>query len=52
MANAAEIADGVFDAWTARDFERERSLLHDDVSWRDRSTPSVVPTAIWRRYVS
>ena len=33
MADAAEVAEGFFDAWTGKDFERARSLLHDDVSF-------------------
>jgi ketosteroid isomerase-like protein len=31
MSDAAQVADGFFDAWTSKDFERARSLLHDDV---------------------
>ena len=34
MAEAAAVADDFFDAWTDKDFERARSLLHDDVSFR------------------
>jgi hypothetical protein len=33
MADSAEVARGFFDAWTGKDFERARSLLHDDVSF-------------------
>jgi ketosteroid isomerase-like protein len=33
MADSAQVADGFFDAWTSKDFERARSLLHDDVSF-------------------
>ena len=33
MADAAQVADGFFTAWTAKDFTRARSLLHDDVSF-------------------
>jgi ketosteroid isomerase-like protein len=33
MSDAAQVADGFFDAWTSKDFERARSLLHDDVSF-------------------
>jgi ketosteroid isomerase-like protein len=33
MADAADVAEGFFDAWTGKDFERARSLLHDDVSF-------------------
>ena len=34
MADAAQVADGFFTAWTAKDFTRARSLLHDDVSFK------------------
>ena len=33
MAGAAQVADGFFDAWTSKDFQRARSLLHEDVSF-------------------
>jgi ketosteroid isomerase-like protein len=33
MADAAQVADGFFTAWTTKDFARARSLLHDDVSF-------------------
>ena len=33
MAETAEVAEGFFDAWTSKDFQRARSLLHDDVSF-------------------
>ena len=33
MSNAAEVAEGFFDAWTTEDFGRARSLLHDDLSF-------------------
>jgi ketosteroid isomerase-like protein len=33
MANSAEVAESFFDAWTGKDFERARSLLHDDLSF-------------------
>src|SRR5919108_1248747 len=33
MADAAAVAEGFFDAWTSKDFQRARSLLHDDVSF-------------------
>ena len=33
MADAAQVADGFFTAWTTKDFTRARSLLHDDVSF-------------------
>jgi ketosteroid isomerase-like protein len=33
MADAGRIAEGFFDAWTSKDFERARSLLHDDVAF-------------------
>ena len=33
MADAAQVADGFFTAWTTKDFARTRSLLHDDVSF-------------------
>jgi hypothetical protein len=44
MADAAQVADGFFTAWTARDFGRARSLLHDDVLFEGRSTASGTPT--------
>jgi hypothetical protein len=31
MADAAQVADGFFTAWTTKNFDRARSLLHDDV---------------------
>jgi ketosteroid isomerase-like protein len=34
MADAAHVAEGFFDAWTSKDFDRARSLLHDDVSFQ------------------
>jgi hypothetical protein len=33
MAEAKQVAEGFFDAWTGKDFERARGLLHDDVSF-------------------
>ena len=33
MADARQVAEGFFDAWTGKDFERARGLLHDDVSF-------------------
>jgi hypothetical protein len=33
MADAAQVAEGFFTAWTSKDFERARGLLHDDVSF-------------------
>jgi len=33
MADAKQVAEGFFDAWTGGDFERARGLLHDDVSF-------------------
>jgi ketosteroid isomerase-like protein len=33
MASAAEIVERYFDAWTSKDFETARSLLHDDLSF-------------------
>ena len=33
MSGAAQVAEGFFDAWTNKDFERARSLLNDDVSF-------------------
>jgi hypothetical protein len=34
MADAAQVAEGFFDAWTAGDFARARELLHDGVSFQ------------------
>jgi ketosteroid isomerase-like protein len=33
MADSAAVAEGFFDAWTSKDFDRARSLLHDDLSF-------------------
>jgi hypothetical protein len=33
MSDAARVAEDFFDAWTSKDFERARSLLHDDVTF-------------------
>jgi len=33
MADGAQVAEGFFDAWTSKDFERARELLHDDVAF-------------------
>jgi ketosteroid isomerase-like protein len=33
MASSAEIVERYFDAWTSKDFETARSLLHDDLSF-------------------
>ncbi len=33
MADAAQVAEGFFAAWTTKDLDRARSLLHDDVSF-------------------
>src|SRR6516165_3730826 len=33
MADTAGVAEDFFDAWTSKEFERARSLLHDDVSF-------------------
>ncbi len=33
MADAAQVAEDFFDAWTGKNFERARSLLHDNVSF-------------------
>jgi hypothetical protein len=33
MADAAEVAEGFFGAWTGKDFDRARGFLHDDVSF-------------------
>jgi ketosteroid isomerase-like protein len=34
MASPAEVVEGYFDAWTSKDFDRARSLLHDDLSFK------------------
>jgi ketosteroid isomerase-like protein len=34
MASAAETVERYFDAWTSKDFQAARSLLHDDLSFR------------------
>jgi ketosteroid isomerase-like protein len=31
MAGAAQVAEEFFDAWTSKDFQRARGLLHDDL---------------------
>ena len=33
MASPAEIVERYFDAWTSKDFETARNLLHDDLSF-------------------
>jgi ketosteroid isomerase-like protein len=33
MADSAQIGEDFFDAWTSKDFDRARALLHDDVSF-------------------
>lgn len=33
MVDAAQLADEFLDAWTHKQFERARSLLHDDLSF-------------------
>jgi ketosteroid isomerase-like protein len=33
MAGSAEIVERYFDAWTSKDFETARSLLHDDLAF-------------------
>src|SRR5262249_56202120 len=33
MASPAEIVEQYFDAWTSKDFETARHLLHDDLSF-------------------
>jgi ketosteroid isomerase-like protein len=33
MADAAQVAEAFFDAWTTKDFARARELLHDDLSF-------------------
>jgi ketosteroid isomerase-like protein len=34
MTDAARVAESFFAAWTGKDFERARALLHDDLSFR------------------
>jgi ketosteroid isomerase-like protein len=34
MPSPAEVVERYFDAWTSRDFETARGLLHDDLSFR------------------
>ncbi|HEY4853716.1 MAG TPA: nuclear transport factor 2 family protein [Streptosporangiaceae bacterium] len=33
MPGAAQVAEDFFDAWTSKDYERARALVHDDVSF-------------------
>ena len=33
MASPSEIVQPYFDAWTSKDFETARNLLHDDLSF-------------------
>jgi ketosteroid isomerase-like protein len=33
MTDAARVAEDCFDAWSGKDFERARALVHDDVSF-------------------
>jgi ketosteroid isomerase-like protein len=34
MADAAQVAEDFFAAWTGKDFDKARSLLHDDLSFQ------------------
>jgi ketosteroid isomerase-like protein len=34
MADAARVAEDFFAAWTGKDFDRARALLHDDLSFQ------------------
>ena len=34
MASPGEIVEKYFNAWTSKDFDTARSLLHDDLSFR------------------
>jgi ketosteroid isomerase-like protein len=34
MTDAGQVAEAFFAAWTRKDFDRARSLLHDDLSFR------------------
>jgi ketosteroid isomerase-like protein len=34
MTAAAQVAEDFFAAWTGKDFDRARALLHDDLSFR------------------
>ena len=34
MAGSAEVVEEYFDAWTSKDFEKARSLLHDGLSFK------------------
>ena len=33
MTDAGAVAEGFFDAWTSKDFDRARNYLHDDLSF-------------------
>ena len=33
MADVADVAEGFFDAWTGKDFDRARGFLHDNLSF-------------------
>ena len=33
MPDAAQVAEGFFDAWTGKDFAGARALVHDDLSF-------------------
>jgi SnoaL-like domain len=33
MADAAQVGEQFFDAWTSKDFDRARTLVHDEVSF-------------------
>ena len=51
MADARQVAEGFFDAWTGKDFERARGLLHDDVSFEgpiDRFSDAISASEILR----
>jgi hypothetical protein len=34
MAGPAKVVEQYFDAWTSQDFDKARSFLHDDLSFR------------------
>jgi ketosteroid isomerase-like protein len=53
MPSSAQVAEAFFDAWTGKDFERARTLVHADISFEGgRLTASATPTPTLRRWRS
>ncbi len=46
---ARDVVDRYFKAWTSKDFAAARRLLKDDLDFKGRSIPSIVPTTTRRQ---